>query len=127
MTVAAFATPVAAAVLAFAGSVVGQWWARRSAKELDHWRRREETMRLLRWAVELIVDENALKSDAGVATLVALSSSELLQPEDKQLLVALTNTLVETEVSTYDESDTASPTQYAEVSGASEVSEAADV
>jgi hypothetical protein len=96
-------TPIASAVLAFAGAVLGQWWTRNSAKELDHWRRREETMRMVRWAVDLVVDEHPLKSEAGVATLAALAESELLQPEDKHLVRSLTDTLVENEVAVYDE------------------------
>lgn len=34
-------TPIAA----FVGALVGHWWTRTSAKELDTWRRREDTMR----------------------------------------------------------------------------------
>jgi len=33
--------------------LVGQLLTRRGARELDVWRRRAETMRMLRWAAEL--------------------------------------------------------------------------
>jgi hypothetical protein len=40
---------VATPILAFVGAFVGHVISRSASKELDHWRRREETMRLLRW------------------------------------------------------------------------------
>ncbi len=37
---------------AFLGVLIGHWLLRKGANELDVWRRREETMRMLRWASE---------------------------------------------------------------------------
>lgn len=37
-------------VLAFLGALIGHVLTRRASLELDRWRRREETMRMLRWA-----------------------------------------------------------------------------
>ena len=73
--VVALGTPV----LAFAGALLGQLLTRRGAKELDIRWRREETMRLLRWAAELAVDEDVGRGAVGVAALEALEVSELLQ------------------------------------------------
>lgn len=80
--VLAAATPL----LAFAGSLVGHWWTRRASKELDRWRRREESMRLLRWAVELAVSEEDSKSLAGVVVLDSLLDSPLLDDDDVELV-----------------------------------------
>ncbi len=89
-------------VTAFAGAIVGQWWARRSAHELDTWRHREETMRLLRWSVERAVGEDSPEARAGLAALGALRTSELLQPEDLELVVTVTDALLEEPTEAYD-------------------------
>jgi hypothetical protein len=96
-------TPVAAAAFAFLGALIGQWWSRRSARELDHWRRREETMRMLRWSVELAADDHALRSKAGLRTLTGLTESELLQSEDKHLVQGLTSMFLATPLGDYTE------------------------
>jgi len=93
---------VATPVTAFAGAIIGHWYARRSAHELDTWRHREETMRLLRWAVERVADEDSPESRAGMATLDALKTSELLQPEDLELVVAVTDAVLEEPTEAYD-------------------------
>lgn len=81
-------------VLAFAGSFIGHAWTRKTATELDVWRRREETMRLLRWAAELAVDQDALRADLGVAVLAELDESELLQPPDQPIVTATLDLVV---------------------------------
>lgn len=96
-------TPIASAALAFAGAVVGQWWSRRSARELDHWRRREETMRLFRWAVELAVDDRPARAEAGLRTLTELTDSELLQPEDAVLVTGIADMFLEDPLDAYTE------------------------
>jgi hypothetical protein len=93
---------VTSPVTAFIGAIVGHWYARRSARELDAWRHREETMRLLRWAVERVVAEDSPEARAGMAALGALKSSELLQPEDLELVVAVTDALLEEPTEAYD-------------------------
>lgn len=85
------AVAVATPVLAFTGVLVGNWVARRSDKELGLWRRREETMRLLRWAVDTATDENPWRASAGLAVLDALVGAELLQPEDHSMVETVTN------------------------------------
>jgi hypothetical protein len=78
-------------MLALGGVLLGSYLVRKSDRELDTWRHREETMRMVRWAVEQILDgEDDAGTDAGVVTLRSLMRSELLQPEDYDLVAALT-------------------------------------
>ena len=78
-------------LLALGGVLLGSYLTRKSDRELDTWRHREETMRMVRWAVEQILDgEDNAGTDAGVVTLRSLMRSELLQPEDYDLVAALT-------------------------------------
>lgn len=74
-----FGAPAAA----FLGALIGHVISRKGATELDMWRRREETMRMLRWAAELAVSDTPLTAQLGVAALRALNNSELLQREDR--------------------------------------------
>lgn len=76
--------------LALGGVALGAYLTRKSDRELDVWRRREETMRMVRWAVEQILDGDEAGTDAGVVTLRSLMRSELLQAEDYDLVAALT-------------------------------------
>jgi hypothetical protein len=76
--------------LALGGVALGAYLTRKSDRELDTWRHREETMRMVRWAVEQILDGEEVGTDAGVVTLRSLMMSELLQPEDYDLVAALT-------------------------------------
>ncbi len=85
---------LATPLFAFLGAIAGHWWARRSATELDTWHHREETMRLLRWAVELAAGADDPRAWVGIATLSALRSSELLQPEDLELVAAVTDAVL---------------------------------
>lgn len=77
-------------LLALGGVVLGAYLTRKSDRELDTWRHREETMRMVRWAVEQILEGDEAGTDAGVVTLRSLMRSELLQPEDYDLVAALT-------------------------------------
>jgi hypothetical protein len=76
--------------LALGGVVLGSYLTRKSDRELDVWRHREETMRMVRWSVEQILEGTDAGTDAGVVTLRSLMRSELLQPEDYDLVAALT-------------------------------------
>lgn len=84
------AIAVATPLLAFAGAFGGQVLARKGARELDTWRRREETMRMLRWASEQAVADDGRRSVLGVAALDGLRFSELLQPADYSLVDSVT-------------------------------------
>lgn len=87
----AFGTPL----LAFLGVVVGHALLRRTANELDVWRRREETMRMLRWASEQAASAEPAKARMGIAALDALSGSELLQEPDGMIVDAVLDSLLE--------------------------------
>lgn len=71
-----------------ANAVEARLDSRLGALELDKWRRREETMRLLRWAAEQATkgDDEQDAWRVGLATLGALGRSELLQEEDQELI-----------------------------------------
>lgn len=84
-------TPLAA----FMGVIIGHLVVRRGASELDVWRRREETMRLLRWASEQAASRDKARARMGVAALAALSSSEMLQEPDQDLVDAVIDALIE--------------------------------
>jgi hypothetical protein len=78
----ATATLVATPLLAFFGALLGVWASRRTARELDRWRQREETMRMLRWGVEMATGTMTRSVAAGVTTLDALLASPLVDPDD---------------------------------------------
>lgn len=96
-----FGTPVSA----FVGVVVGHMLLRKGATELDVWRRREETMRMLRWASEQATSKDPARAQMGVAALEALSSSELLQQADQSLVDAVIDSLIEEPVEQIEETD----------------------
>jgi len=100
---ATVAAAAAAPVLAFAGSWLGVRTNRRASIELDRWRRREETMRLMRWAAELAVDDTDRRAGVGLAALDALRESELLQDEDLDLVQAVAQSLLVETVAQYDQ------------------------
>lgn len=80
--------------LAFAGVVIGQAVTRRGARELEFRSKREEVMRILRWAAELAVSEDQAHSRLGVAELGALLQSELLDEEEKDFVQAALTAVV---------------------------------
>lgn len=90
MAVVGVVTTVASPFVALGGVALGAYLARKGDRELDVWRHREETMRMVRWAVEQILEGEDIGTDAGVVTLRSLMRSELLQPEDYDLVAALT-------------------------------------
>lgn len=80
---------IGTALLAFFGALVGHFLTRKGAQELDTWRRREETMRMLRWAAELAVSGDDASVGLGVITLRELQGTpDLLQPLDEGLVRA---------------------------------------
>ena len=90
MAVVGVIATVLSPFLALGGVALGAYLTRKSDRELDTWRHREETMRMVRWAVEQILEGEEVGTDAGVVTLRSLMRSELLQPEDYDLVAALT-------------------------------------
>ena len=73
------------AVLAFGASRKAHALSVRTAQQ-DRRGRSEETMRLLRWAVELAVDPDVRRSLAGTATLRALSEARLVVSDDRRFV-----------------------------------------
>lgn len=68
--------------LAFLGAAAGHWVARLTAREQERWRRREETMRLLRWGTELAAQREPRSREIGLAALGALVTSPLVDHDD---------------------------------------------
>jgi hypothetical protein len=85
---------VATPLFAFVGATLGPVFAARADDRLDTWRRREETMRMLRWGAENAVSKDGRLARVGVAALTALASSELLQPVDDELLLLVTEAVL---------------------------------
>jgi hypothetical protein len=79
-----FALPALTAVTALAGSYFG----RRATGELEVRSKREEVMRILRWAAELAVSNDAGKSLLGLQELEALRDSELLTQVEQRFIDA---------------------------------------
>ena len=80
--------------LAFVGVVIGQVIIRRGARERETRAKREEVMRILRWAAELAVSDDQGHSRLGVAELGALLGSELLDDEEKDFVQAALTAVV---------------------------------
>jgi hypothetical protein len=88
MSLAAFAL-VASPLLAFLGVLLGHRVTRTSARELDRWRKREETMRLLRWATDLAVDTEPARATVGIAVLEELLVAPILDQDDRTLVTTV--------------------------------------
>jgi hypothetical protein len=102
-TWAVYSVAVGTPLLAFLGVVAGHALLRRTANELDVWRRREETMRMLRWASEQAASTEPAKARMGLAALDALGSSELLQEPDGMFVDAVLDSLLEEPVEQIEE------------------------
>lgn len=89
MTVLTVIVLVATPVLAFAGGMTSHLLTRKTATELDRWRKREETMRMLRWATELAIDTDPDRARAGLVVLAALLDSPLLDDADVNLVATV--------------------------------------
>ena len=87
----AFGSPV----LAFAGGLIGQLVTRRGAVELERRSKREEAMRILRWAAELGVAPEEAKARLGRAQLETLLDADILDEGERNFVqTALEATLV---------------------------------
>jgi hypothetical protein len=87
-TWAVYALSFGSPALTFAGVAWSQRAVRHGAKELDRRATREEVMRNLRWAAELAVGHDADAARLGVAELVALGASDLLDGAAKSFVTA---------------------------------------
>lgn len=86
------------ALIAGGSAVLAAWLggARRAARQLDQWRRREETMRILRWAADKAATKNDDERLLALSVLDALDNSKptLLQPEDQGILDAVLDSVL---------------------------------
>jgi hypothetical protein len=89
---------IAAPILGFAGGLVGHLLGRRGDLELDRWRKREETMRMLRWATELATDTDPGRAQAGITVLSALLDSPLLDEADVEMVGIIAGTIARTPI-----------------------------
>lgn len=106
-----FGTPI----FTFLGVLLAQFITRKGAKELETRSRREETMRNLRWAAELAVNEDDRMADLGVAQLVALLESDLLDESEKVFVEAALDAVYEDPEAELDElGEDAEAVQYVE-------------
>lgn len=96
------ATSVATPVLAFLGVVLGQWWTRRTGKELDRWRKREETMRIVRWATELAFAGSEAQGDVAIAVFEALRDGNLLDEADNVFVAEIAGAVARNVLTTPD-------------------------
>jgi hypothetical protein len=76
--------------------LINGWLNRRGTRKLESRSKREEVMRLLRWAAELAVSVDEEKSALGVDQLIALLDSDILGDSEKALVdAALESALAE--------------------------------
>jgi hypothetical protein len=77
-----FGTPLSA----FLGVLVSHWITHRANTQLEDRSKREETLRMLRWAAELAVSEDPRKALLGIKELQSLGASDLLD-DSQQVFV----------------------------------------
>jgi hypothetical protein len=87
----AIGTPVVNAIV----TVVGQRVSRRGDRELESRSRREEVMRMLRWAAELAVSDEVHKARLGNQELKALLGSNMLSSADRDFIFAALDAALE--------------------------------
>jgi hypothetical protein len=97
-------------VPAFVGTFFGTLAGRKTAVDQDVFKRREETMRLFRWAAELVTYKHDTdptlgegKRNLGLRTLGELRNSDLLQDSDRPLIDAVLTVLTDWNLEGYDE------------------------
>jgi hypothetical protein len=90
-------------LLTFFGVLVAQYILRKGASELETRSKREETLRVLRWAAELAVSGDEGKSRLGVSQLVALGDSALLDHAQQLFVDAALDAVIDEPVDEIDE------------------------
>ena len=93
---AVFTISFGSPILAFTGVLVAQAIARKGASELETRSRREETMRVLRWAAQLAVSDDAGQANLGVYELNALADSDLLDDSQALFVEAALGAVIDT-------------------------------
>ena len=99
MTVAV--TAVAAFLGALLSSLLTSWVQRKSAREHDTARRREEAFRRLQWAVEQTAAPDPHVQAVGITVLRHLFASDLLDSEDRELVQSILTNVAQAMVYTY--------------------------
>ena len=89
---------IASATLVLAGTLIGIALSRRGAVELEQWRRREESLRMLRWASELAVRHDRGERQVGIEALMGLATSPLVNRADARLILRITNAASDVEL-----------------------------
>lgn len=82
------------AIIAAGGTLLGHWGARRGMKETDKRWHRERLFELMDKAIARALSTNIREAQVGIAQLEALAESQLLQPEDDDLLDAVTGAVL---------------------------------
>lgn len=82
------------AVIAAGAALLGHWGARRGTKEADKRWHRERLFDLMDKAIARALSTGDREARVGIAQLDALAGSQLLQPEDDDLLDAVTNAVL---------------------------------
>jgi hypothetical protein len=82
-------------LLAFFGVLIGQVITRRGARELEIRLKREEVMRVLRWAAELAVSDDQAHARLGLRSSERSLTSDLLDEEEKDFVQAALTAVVE--------------------------------
>ena len=91
-------------VLTFIGVLVAGAVNRKGAVELETRSKREETMRVLRWAAELAISDDEARSRLGVSELNALADSDLLDREQELFVSTALSAVVDDPADVIEES-----------------------
>lgn len=104
-------------VLTFVGVWLANRVSRRGDEESETRSRREETMRNLRWAAELALDDDPKRALLGFTELEALETADMLDDEQKVFVTAALGAVVAGPASTIDELSENGQEVIVEVSG----------
>ncbi len=99
----AIGVAVGTPLLTFVGVWLANRVSRRGDEESETRSRREETMRNLRWAAELALDDDPKRALLGFKELEALETADMLDDEQKVFVTAALSAVVAGPESTIDE------------------------
>ncbi len=94
-TWAVYVGGIGSPLAAFLAVLFGNWVNRRGQTELETRSKREETMRVLRWAAELAVSVDESEASLGVSQLRALGGSDLLDAAQQLFVDAALEAVVD--------------------------------
>ncbi len=103
----AIVLPVGTPLLTFGGVWVANWLSRKTARETERRSLREETMRNLRWAAELALDDKPKRALLGFMELQALEVADMLDEEQKVFVTAALDAVVAEPQAEIDEAEQA--------------------